>query len=168
MRRVTRPGGRVAVQAFSSLAAQPAYGPWLDMVARYAGPDAEQLLGTYWTQGDLEVMRARCADAGLQVTSMHEQTRPAYFPNVETMGLTEVNATPLRDRLDQADMDRILAESHEVLGQFVQDGRLVIPLAGYVLAATSTCPARVPHLRRTEPIGRPAVKRRPSRIPLVL
>ena len=52
------------------------------------------------------------------------------------MVLTEVNATPLRDRLDQAELDRILAESHEVLGQFIQDGRLVIPLAGYVLAAT--------------------------------
>jgi len=136
MRRVTRPGGRVAVQAFSSLAEQPAYGPWVDLVARIAGPDARQLLGTYWSHGDLEVMRVRCADAGLQVTDVHEQTRPAYFPNVETMVLTEVNATPLGDRLGQVDLDRILAESHEVLGQFVQDGRFVIPLAGYVLAAT--------------------------------
>jgi hypothetical protein len=54
------------------------------------------------------------------------------------MVLTEVNATPLRDRLHQADLDRILAESHEVLGQFVRDGRLVIPIAGYVLAASPT------------------------------
>ncbi len=61
--------------------------------------------------------------------------RPAYFPSIETMVITEVNATPLRDRVDQAVLDRILAESHEVLGQFVQEGRLVIPLAGYVLAA---------------------------------
>lgn len=136
MRRVTRPGGRVAVQAFSSLAAQPAYGPWVDVVVRYAGPDAVQLLGTYWSHGDLEAMRARCTSAGLQVTAVHELTRPAYFPNVETMVLTEVNATPLRDRLDQADLDRILSESHEALDHFVDDGRLVIPIAGYVLAAT--------------------------------
>ena len=136
MGRVTRPGGRVVVQAFSSLPAQPAYGPWVDMVARHAGPDAVELLGTYWTHGDPEIMRGRCADAGLRVTAVHEHTRPAYFPNIQTMVLTEVNATPLRDRLDQADLDRILAESHEVLGQFVRDGRLVIPLAGYVLAAS--------------------------------
>jgi hypothetical protein len=50
--------------------------------------------------------------------------------------LTEVNATPLRDRLEQADLDQIMAESHDVLGQFVRDGRLVIPLAGYVLTAS--------------------------------
>jgi SAM-dependent methyltransferase len=136
MGRVTRPGGRVVVQAFSSLSAQPAYGPWVDMVARYAGPDAVELLGTYWAHGDTEIMRGRCAEAGLHVTAVHEHTRPAYFPNLQTMVLTEVNATPLRDRLDQADLDRILAESHEVLGQFVQDGRLVIPIAGYVLAAS--------------------------------
>lgn len=136
MGRVTRPGGRVAVQAFSSVSAQPAYGPWVDIVARHAGPDAMALLGTYWSHGDLEIMRRRCADAGLQVTAVHQHTRPAYFPSIQTMVLTEVNATPLRDRLNQADLDRILADSQEALGQFVRDGRLVIPLVGYVLAAT--------------------------------
>jgi ubiquinone/menaquinone biosynthesis C-methylase UbiE len=136
MGRVTRPGGRVAVQAFSSLPAQPAYGPWIDMVARYAGADTAELLGTYWTHGDTEIMRGRCAEAGLRVAAAHQHTRPAYFPNIETMVLTEVNATPLRDRLDQVDLDRILAESYDVLGQFVRDGRLVIPLAGYVLSAS--------------------------------
>ncbi|WP_328995530.1 methyltransferase domain-containing protein [Kribbella sp. NBC_01245] len=136
MARVTRPGGRVVVQSFSSLRAQPAYGPWVDLVAQYAGPDAVELLGTYWAAGDPEVMRGRCAGAGLRVIAVHEHTRPAYFPNIQTMVLTEVNATPLRDRLDQADLDRILAGSREVLGQFVQNDRLVIPLVGYVLAAT--------------------------------
>ena len=82
MGRVTRPGGRVAVQAFSSLSAQPAYGPWVDMVARYAGPDAVELLGTYWAYGDPEIMRDRCTDAGLRVTAVHEHTRPAYFPDI--------------------------------------------------------------------------------------
>lgn len=135
MGRVTRPGGRLVVQAFSSLAAQPAYGPWVDMVARYAGPDAVELLGTYWTHGDAEIMRKRCADAGLRVSAVYEHTRPAYFPNIQTMVLTEVNATPLRDRLGPAQLDQILAESHEVLEQFVRDGHLVIPLAGYVLSA---------------------------------
>lgn len=136
MGRVIRPGGRVVVQAFSSLPAQPAYGPWVDMVARHAGPDAVTMLGTYWTHGDPESMRSRCDDAGLRVSAVHEHTRPAFFPDIETMVLTEVNATPLRERLDQAALDRILAESPEVLGHFVRDDRLVIPLSGYVLAAT--------------------------------
>lgn len=134
--RVTRPGGRVVVQAFSSLPAQPAYGPWVEMVTRHAGPDAADLLGTYWSQGDPEGMRIRCAEAGLRVSAVAEHIRPAYFPNVETMVLTEVNATPLGERLAQSALDQILAESHEVLDQFVADGQLVIPISGYVLTAT--------------------------------
>lgn len=136
MARVTRPGGRVVVQSFSSLHAQPAYGPWVDMVARHAGPDAVGLLGTYWAHGEPELMRDRCAQAGLRVAAVRQHIRPAHFPDIETMVLTEVNATPLRDRLDQANLDQILTESHEVLGQFVEDGRLIIPLTGYVLTAS--------------------------------
>ena len=135
MRRVTRPGGRVVVHAFASLSGQPAYGPWVDLVARHAGPEAVELLGTYWAHGDPEAMRDRCHDAGLRVVAVHEHTRPAYFPDIKTMVLTEVSATPLQDRLDQADLDTILAESQRLLGRFVRDGRLVIPLAGYVLVA---------------------------------
>ncbi|HEX6151856.1 methyltransferase domain-containing protein [Nocardioides sp.] len=135
MGRVTRSGGRVVVQSFAALSSQPAYGPWVELVARHAGPDAVRLLGTYWSEGDPDAMRARCADAGLRVIAVHEHVRPAYFPNIETMVLTEVNATPLRDRLDQAHLERILAESRDVLGEFVRDGRLVVPLAGFVLAA---------------------------------
>ncbi len=136
MARVTRPGGRVVVQSFSSLHAQPAYGPWVRMVARHAGPDAVELLSTYWAHGDPEIMRARCADARLRVNALHEHLRPAYFPNIETFVLTEVNATPLRDRLLQADLDRILADSKQVLGPFGRDGALVITIAGYVLTAS--------------------------------
>jgi ubiquinone/menaquinone biosynthesis C-methylase UbiE len=136
MARVTRPGGRVVVQSFSSLDAQPAYGPWVHMVAQHAGPDAVGLLSTYWAHGDPEVMQGRCTEAGLRVNTVREHVRPAYFADIETFVLTEVNATPLRDRLLQEDLEHILARSHEVLDPFVQEGRLVIPLAGYVLAAT--------------------------------
>jgi ubiquinone/menaquinone biosynthesis C-methylase UbiE len=135
MGRVARPKGRVVLQSFSSLSAQPAYGPFVDVVSRHAGPEAVQQLGTYWACGDPDAMRDRCADAGLRVTAVQEHTRPAYFPDVRTMVLTEVNATPLRDRLGHEELDRVVAESEEVLGPFVREGRLVVPLAGYVLTA---------------------------------
>ena len=135
MRRVTRPDGTVGVQVFSGIGDQPAYGPWIEMVASHAGEDARQLLGTYWSQGDTDRLRSRCAEAGLTVSALHDLERPAYFPSVEAMVLTEVNATPLADRLGPDQMDRILADSHKVLEQFrTQDG-LTLPLAGSVLIA---------------------------------
>lgn len=136
MARVTRHGGRVVVQAFSALPAQPAYGPWVAMVARLVGQDAVSLLGTYWAQGDVQQMKQQCTRAGLRVLSVEEHLRPAYFPDVAAMVHTEVDATPLGDRLDRSTMEQVLAGSQEVLAPFLAEGRLVIPLAGYVLAAT--------------------------------
>lgn len=138
MRRITRPDGRVVIQAFSSLSAQPAYGPWVDMVAQHAGQDAVSMLGTYWSHGEPDAMRGRCAEVGLRVTAVHRHTLPAYFPDIRTMVLTEVNATPLRDLLDHVTLNRVLADSEAVFAQFVRGDRLVIPIAGYVLTASPT------------------------------
>lgn len=138
MGRVTRPGGTVAVQVFDLREDQPAYGPWIEMVARHAGEDALRMLGTYWVHGDRDLMRARCASAGLRVTAVHDHQRPAYFPSVEAMVLTEVNATPLADRLSQAELDAIIADSYAVYESFRtgDEEQLTIPLAGYVVVAT--------------------------------
>lgn len=136
MGRVTRPGGTVVVQTFAALTSQPAYGPWTTMVARQAGEDAARMLGAYWVHGDPDALRARCADAGMRVVTLQEHVRPAYFPSVEAMVLTEVNATPLADRLDPAELRRILTESNPILEPFRTNTRLEIPLAGYVLVAT--------------------------------
>ncbi|MDQ4053063.1 MAG: methyltransferase domain-containing protein [Actinomycetota bacterium] len=138
MGRVTRPGGVVAVQVFDLREHQPAYGPWIAMVARHAGDDALRMLGTYWVHGDRALMSERCAAAGLRVTAIHDHERPASFPSVEAMVLTEVNATPLADRLSQAELDAIIADSYEVYEPWrtADDEQLTIPLTGYVLVAT--------------------------------
>lgn len=138
MGRVTRPGGRVAVQVFDRREDQPAYGPWIAMVARHAGEDALRMLGTYWMLGNRDLMRERCATVGLRVTAVHDYERPASFPSVEAMVRTEVNATPLADRLSPAELDAIIADSYPVYEPFRTEGeeRLTIPLTGYVLVAT--------------------------------
>lgn len=136
--RVARPDGRVGVQVFSRIGEQPAYGPWIAMVARHAGEEAWRLLGTYWSQGDTDRLRLRCTEAGLRVVAVHDLERPASFPSVEAMVLTEVNSTPLADRLDPAQLDRILANSHEVLAPFATSEGLRLPLAGSILVATPT------------------------------
>jgi SAM-dependent methyltransferase len=138
MRRVTRPGGVVAVQVFDLREDQPAYGPWIAMVAGHVGKDALRMLGTYWVLGDRDLMRQRCASAGLRVTAVHDHERPAHFPSVEAMVLTEVNATPLADRLSQGELDAIIADSYKVFEPFRTAGeeRLTIPLTGFVIVAT--------------------------------
>lgn len=138
MGRVTRPDGVVAVQVFDLREDQPAYGPWIAMVARHVGKDALRMLGTYWVHGDRDLMRERCTAARLRVTAVHDHERPAHFPSVEAMVLTEVNATPLADRLTEGQLDAIVADSYTAFEPFRTAGeeQLTIPLTGYVLVAT--------------------------------
>ena len=138
MARVTRPGGRVAVQVFDQREQQPAYGPWIAMVASHAGADAVRMLGTYWRCGDRRLLREQCAAAGLQVVAVHDHERPAHFPSVEAMVRTEVGATPLAERLSPAELDAVVADSFAVLAPFRTPGQdsLTLPLGGFVLVAT--------------------------------
>ncbi|WP_153396273.1 class I SAM-dependent methyltransferase [Ornithinicoccus halotolerans] len=140
MGRVTRAGGRVAVQVFDLLDDQPAYGPWAAMVARHAGPEAVRMLGTYWVHGDRDRLAAQFARAGITVTSVHDHEQPATFTSVEGMVRTEVGSTPLADRLSPAQLDRIIADSADVYRPFRTPGEtaLTIPLAGYVMVGEPT------------------------------
>jgi SAM-dependent methyltransferase len=135
MARVTRVGGAVGVQVYASLDAQPAYGPWVDMVARHAGPEAISLLSTYWTHGDLDELRGRFDAAGLEVTAVSTIRGTARFPSIETMVRTEVEATPLVDRLSDDVYRRILDESAEILGGFATDVGADLPIDAHIVAA---------------------------------
>ena len=135
MGRVCKPGGVVGVQVYSSLDAQPAYGPWVEMVARYAGPQAVSLLGTYWVHGDLDVLTKRFEAAGLDVTAVQDRVGTARFRSVEDLVLTEIGSTPLAARITDDIQRRIVAESEKVLGRFRTDAGLEAPLAGHLVTA---------------------------------
>jgi SAM-dependent methyltransferase len=135
MGRVCRPGGVVGAQVYSSLDDQPAYGPWVHMVARFAGPEAVSLLGTYWVHGDLDVLTARFEEVGLDVAAVHTRVGTARFGSVEDLVLTEIASTPLVDRITDDVRRRILEESQEVLGQYCTGTGVEAPLAGHLVVA---------------------------------
>jgi SAM-dependent methyltransferase len=135
MGRVCRPEGVVGVQVYSSLDAQPAYGPWVEMVARYAGPEAVSLLSTYWVHGDLDVLSERFEAAGLDVTAVHTRLGIATWDSVDELVQTEIGSTPLIDRISDDVQRRILADSHEVLGPFSAAKGLEVPIEGHLVIA---------------------------------
>ncbi|TWP50716.1 methyltransferase domain-containing protein [Lentzea tibetensis] len=125
-------GGTVGVQVYSSLAEQPAYGPWVEMVGRHAGREAVSLLSTYWVHGDLDVLRSRFDDAGLVVTDVRTRTGTARWGSIDEMVRVEVESTPLVDRISDEVYDRIRVESRAVLGRFPADA---VPIAGHLVLA---------------------------------
>ncbi len=136
MARVGRPGGVVALVVPASLDDQPAYGPFVEMVARVAGAEAVSLLSTYWSCGDPHELRGAVATAGLEVGEVRTHAGTARFASPDELAVTEVEASPLDARLTPEQYAAIRAGAREVLAPFTgPDGTLAAPLHGHLVAA---------------------------------
>jgi ubiquinone/menaquinone biosynthesis C-methylase UbiE len=136
MARVVTPGGTVAVAVPASLDAQPAYGRFVDLVVGHAGPAARSLLGTYWACGDLEELCALVESAGLEVTGTRTHVGTARFGSVDALVATEIEASPLIDRITPEVYAGIRDGARDVLAPFTTPaGGVDAPLHGHLVAA---------------------------------
>ena len=129
MARVARPGGTVAVLVPASVASSPGYSRFADVVARHAGRDAVELVSTYFALGDLDRLRRHCADAGLDRLDASTRTGHARFGSVDEFVATEVEGSPLIERIDDATYGAIRRDCAVDLAEFVvdDDGAVAIP-----------------------------------------
>lgn len=134
--RSVRPGGTVALDVPGRLDAQPAFEPLVDLVVRHAGEDARALMSTYFVCGDLDELRRSVEAAGLTVTSAQAQIGTYRAPSVEAFVRTEVESTPLVERMSEDVYRRIREEAHDVLSPWAAgDGSVEAPFETNVLAA---------------------------------
>lgn len=142
MARVATDGGTVGLVVPAAITDQPAYGRVVDIVAAEAGGSAASLLDTYWSCGDRDELRSTAAAAGLRVESIHTHLGTASFGSSDDLVATEVEGSPLADRIDSPAYDRIKERCRTALAEFVTaDGALAAPLRGHIVVAT---PARRP------------------------
>ena len=136
MRRVARPGGTVVIMVPSSLEAQPAYRPLVDLAAQHAGPEAVAMLSAYWTCGDLDELLDTHDRAGLEVVSTRTRMGTARFGSIDEFVAVEVESTPVRERLTDDEYDALRREANDVLGGFTDaDGAARIPIEGHLVAS---------------------------------
>jgi SAM-dependent methyltransferase len=134
MGRVATAGGPVAVLVPSHLDQQAAYGPFVEMAARHAGPEARSLLSSYFLCGDIDQLAALFDEAGLVVTMTRTEHGTMRFPSVDVAVATEVNSTPLGERLTPEVYDLILSGAREVMAPFTSDdGALEMPFASHIV-----------------------------------
>ncbi len=136
MARVVRATGTIAIQVWASRDVQSGFKPFYDVVARHAGVDAVDLIGAYWTLGDLARLRGLCADAGLTIVSTMTRTGAIRLPSVDLYVTTEVESTPLIDRISPEVYQRIREDSRVALAGFETDDGFQMPIVGHVLTAT--------------------------------
>ncbi len=136
MARVTKDGGTLAIVVPSALDAQPVWGPFVDIAVRHAGTEAASLLGTYWSCGKLAELHELFVRAGLDIAMSDTRLGTARFPSIDALVATEVQSTPLGQRISQDVYERILSDTREALDPFTTpDGRLEAPIECHVIAA---------------------------------
>jgi hypothetical protein len=137
MARVATPGGTVAVQVWDQLEAQEGYGAMYGAFARQLGPEAGQLDSSYWALGDLDLVGSLFEAADLELTTTLTRVGTVIFPSASAAVATEIEATPLARRIDQATYHRILAAGTEAMRPFVvAGGRVELPIKGHIVTAT--------------------------------
>jgi SAM-dependent methyltransferase len=136
MARVVVPGGVVALQTYAPLAEQPAYGPFVELVAGHAGPEARVLLGTYWSQGAMNDLTGLAAASGLSLLESRSSLGVAVFPSAAAVAQTEIQATPLAEQIRPETYERIVADTEELFGEYADESGLVrLPIRATLLAA---------------------------------
>ncbi len=136
MARAARSGGAVAVLVPAALDEQDAFRLFVDVAARHAGPSAIELLTTYFNCGDAAGVAALLEGAGLTVTGSETRIGVYAAPSVDAFVATEVESTPLRERISDEVYDRIKADARTALAPFATaDGRVEAPFASLVVSA---------------------------------
>jgi SAM-dependent methyltransferase len=138
MGRVARANGTVVVAVPAALDEQPAEGPLMDVATRHVGPQARQLLGTYYSSGNRADVEALMRSAGLKVVGARTATEPMSFESVAAYLTAEVESSPLRDLIDDPTEEKIRAGAEEVLAPYVTAAGVEVPLVGYVVAGSPT------------------------------
>lgn len=135
MTRVVRDGGTVALQSYASVQDQPGYGPFVDTVVRHAGGQARELLGTYWSKGELQELRSLLEAAGLQPTPAQSVLGHVTFPSIDALVHTEIRATPLAERIDDAAYRAIARDTRTTLADYVDaQGTVRLPIRALFIA----------------------------------
>ncbi|MGD9704235.1 MAG: class I SAM-dependent methyltransferase [Acidimicrobiia bacterium] len=136
MGRVAATAGVVGIVVPGSLASQPAYGPFVELAARHAGPDVVSLLSTYWRCGDLDELTSTIEAAGLRLVGSRTRLGTARFGSVDELVATEVEGTPLIERIDNETYERIREGARTVLARYVtESGALEAPIECHIIVA---------------------------------
>lgn len=139
MARVVRPGGRLGVLVPAGLDAQDAYGPFVDVVTRHAGDDARAMLGTYWNCGDADAFAALATEAGWSAVEVTTPVGIASFASIEAFVDTELDATPLGERVSDEARTQIVTDLRPELSRHLVTGQSHSTPAEPVLTLPFAC-----------------------------
>lgn len=137
MRRVLRPGGRVAVAVWDGLERTPAYAALTELVEQHLGPEAAAAVRDAFGLGDPEGMRGRLEAAGFSSVEATSIDALAVFPSLQAWVDAEIRGW-VGGGFSDEEYAAFFAEAESVLAPYVRpDGRAEFALPA-VMASGST------------------------------
>lgn len=122
IRRVTKPGGRIALAVWDRLENNVGYSRLTTLIAELFGPDAADALRSPFQLGDPDLLTDLAAEAvtGATITAHRGVAR---FDSLPAWLHTEIRGWTLADKVDDDDFARLLdAASHELSDLVHEDG----------------------------------------------
>jgi len=119
MWRVLRPGGDLAVAVWDSLERNPGYAAATRLLDRTFGREVGDQLRAPYALGDADALRSLLVEAGVERPEVARRAGEARFPSIRSWVQADVRGWTLSDQIDDAQLERLVAEAEDELGFLV-------------------------------------------------
>lgn len=137
MRRVLKPGGRLAVAVWDLLENSPGYAAEVALIQRLFGTQVADALRAPYTLGDKQKLANIFTEAGLPNATIETMDGTAQFPSIEAWVETDVKGWTLSEMIDGTQYSLLLEHAKIELAAFAQgDGRVSFRSPAHIVSVT--------------------------------
>jgi len=137
MRRVLKPGGRLAVAVWDAAERTPGYAAVIALLERLFGRQVADALRAPFVLGEPAAERGLFTGAGLREVEIRTLEGTARFPSIQAWMYTDIRGWTLADVLDDAQFARLLEEAETALRPFVRgDGSVAFAAPAHIVTVT--------------------------------
>ena len=142
MWRVLRPGGRIAVAVWDSLANTPGYAAMASLLERLFGAALAKELEAPFCLGDTALLRDLALQAGWSEPRVRRVEGSARFASIRDWVHTDVRGWTLAEKIDDAQYERLLQAAGTELLRFTSAGQVSFDSPALILTGTKPTVAR--------------------------
>ena len=136
IKRVLRPGGRIAIAVWAPLERSRAYVHLVESLQKHAGEEAAERLRSPFKLGDPDRLRAMFGQAAFRNIKIQLKKGTARFPSIDEFVDIEIKQSSINELVSEDQYERIEDDARRLLEPFKQDsGEIVIPLDANIAVA---------------------------------